>query len=153
MLVHLDLNFRVSSTLINDNKIIVQDHESDRVLVFNIDMKVFWKINKELTDKLEELGGEAMNFIPDCGTEGMVCRVDNSIKLVHTNLSKEIEITNSSINPPKSIPCFKAYMPNDNETKQIIVVSAEVAEDNTIFTAHKVSWYSLQKKKMVVIED
>ena len=114
MLVHLDLNFRVSSTLINDNKIIVQDHESDRVLVFNIDMKVFWKINKELTDKLEELGGESMNFIPDCGTEGMVCRVDNSIKLVHTNLSKEIEITSSSVNPPKSLSCFKVCMPNDN---------------------------------------
>jgi len=41
---------------------------------------------------MEELGGEFMNFIPDCGMEGMVCQHDDNLSLFYQNFGKEMQI-------------------------------------------------------------
>jgi len=42
-----------------------------------MDMKVFWHIDQMFKYQLDNLTGDTINFIPDCGTDNFFTKIDN----------------------------------------------------------------------------
>ena len=79
----IDLNYRAVSNLINENKLLCHDTINDKYLVFNFDMKVYWKVDEQLQKCIDESDDAEMNFVPESHEDGLITKTDGHLTLKH----------------------------------------------------------------------
>lgn len=71
------------STLINENKVLTHDTVNDVYLIFNFDMKVYWKVDEELQKAIDNSDDAELNFIPESHEDGVITRSNGKLTLKH----------------------------------------------------------------------
>ena len=71
------------SNLINENKLLTHDTINDTYLVFNFDMKVYWKVDELLQKCINESDDPELNFVPESHEDGLITYTDGFLSLKH----------------------------------------------------------------------
>ena len=91
----IDLNYRAVSNLINENKLLCHDTINDKYLVFNFDMKVYWKVDELLQKCIDESDDAEMNFVPESHEDGLITKIDGLLSLKHHFQRETLVLSNN----------------------------------------------------------
>ena len=157
-IAHFDNNLKVRSSLINDNKVLVHNRATAEYLIFNLDMKVFWKTNERLQKTFGDSTDQKLFIIPNCGLEGAVTFADNSVKLLHSSMQETLLLVDKPGRLAHQLQTLKLHLPPGADTRELLVLSSSEEQSSTdgskktMFNLQKLSWQPMgpNKKLMVV---
>ena len=69
--------------------------EDHSFLIFNLDMKVYWRVSPEMQRFFDDADNfdSSFFFIPDSGTDGVISKLDNAAQLIHSGLEEHLSLT------------------------------------------------------------
>lgn len=122
--MHMDQGFYIfSSSLINENKLLIFSQKDSTYLLLNLDMKVYWRVSSHLQSFLEDHSAhDSTNphtyfFIPDSSHDAAICLKNRRLLLAHSSLQQSTYLSNSipsTTSSPDTKIFYRAYKPKSS---------------------------------------
>ena len=117
-IITLDLGTRVISNLINENKVLCHDYmNKDLYTIFNLDMKVYWQVDKDLLREIHEGDDAEVNFVPESHKDGLIIRQSSKLVLSHGFQTQRMKLGDK-------VQSYKTQI-NPYKRNEVVIVSAE----------------------------